>query len=368
MEIRALWPISKGLSSRASYVENPKLSFLMDIRYFIGVDISKATLDWAVFDGKVIVLQTQSANSEVGIKAAIKLIKALPDFKVAESVCCMEHTGIYNAHILSYLRKISLPIWLENSLQIKKSGGLQRGKNDAIDAQRIAEYAFRFRDQMRLWQPPRPVLQKLAILSALRQRLLLVRQQLQQPITEQEGFVDSTLQKQLAKSCQASLKAINADLEATDKQINELIDQDDRLKELFTWTSLRRPGSVPGVGSVTAAEVLVATDEFKAITDPKKLACHAGVAPFEYRSGSSVRGKTRVNQHARLRLKSLFHLGAMSAIRMKGELQDYYTRKVGEGKNKMLVLNAVRNKLIHRVCSVVHRGKKYDKNYKPVLA
>ena len=331
MEIRALWPISKGLSSRASYVENPKLSFLMDIRYFIGVDISKATLDWAVFDGKVIVLQTQSANSEVGIKAAIKLIKALPDFKVAESVCCMEHTGIYNAHILSYLRKIFLPIWLENSLQIKKSGGLQRGKNDAIDAQRIAEYAFRFRDQMRLWQPPRPVLQKLAILSALRQRLLLVRQQLQQPITEQEGFVDSTLQKQLAKSCQASLKAINADLEATDKQINELIDQDDRLKELFTWIT-----SVPGVGSVTAAEVLVATDEFKAITDPKKLACHAGVAPFEYRSGSSVRGKTRVNQHARLRLKSLFHLGAMSAIRMKGELQDYYTRKVGEGKNKML--------------------------------
>ena len=90
--------------------------------------------------------------------------------------------GIYNAQILSYLRKVSLPIWLENSLQIKKSGGLQPrrrtgGKNDAIDAQRIAEYAFRFRDQMRLWQPPRPVLQKLAALSALRQRLLLVRQQ-----------------------------------------------------------------------------------------------------------------------------------------------------------------------------------------------
>lgn len=34
---------------------------------------------------------------------------------------------------------------------------------------------------------------------------------------------------------------------------------------------------------------------------------------------------------------------AMSAICVKGELQDYYKRKVGEGKNKMLVLNAVRN-------------------------
>ena len=334
----------------------------MDIRYFIGVDISKDTLDWAVFDGKAIVLQTQSVNSEVGIKAAIKLIKALPEFKVAESVCCMEHTGIYNAHLLTYLRKISLPIWLENSLQIKKSGGLQRGKNDAIDAQRIAEYASRFRDQMRLWQPPRPVLQKLAALSALRQRFLLVRQQLQQPITEQEGFVDAGLQKQLVKNCQVSLNAINADLESVNKQIDDLIQADERLKELFAWIT-----SVPGVGPATATEVIVATNEFKAISDPKKLACHAGVAPFEYKSGSSVRGKTRVNQHARLRLKSLFHLGTMSAIRMKGELQDYYQRKVGEGKNKMSALNAVRNKLIHRVCSVVHRRQKYDKNYTPAL-
>ena len=65
--------------------------------------------------------------------------------------------------------------------------------------------------------------------------------------------------------------------------------------------------------------------------------------PPRYKSGSSVRGKTRVSQHARLRLKSLFHLGAMSAIRMKGELQVYYQRKVGQGKNRMLVLNAVRN-------------------------
>ena len=335
----------------------------MDIHYFIGVDVSKATLDWAVFDGQTIILQSQSANTETGIKTTVKLLKALPGFTVARSVCCMEHTGIYNAHVLAHLAKLSFPLWLESSLQIKKAGGLQRGKTDAIDAVRIAYYAFRFRDQMRLWQPPRPVLQKLAALSALRQRLLLVRQQLQQPLTEQHGFFDIALQKQLIKTCQTSLKAINADLEVTDKQIRALIQEDDRLNELFEWIT-----SVPGVGSATATEVIVATNEFKAISDPKKLACHAGVAPFEHQSGSSVRGKTSVSQHARKRLKSLFHLGAMSAIRMKGELQNYYQRKVAEGKNKMLVLNAVRNKLIHRVCSVVHRQQKYDKNYVPLLA
>ncbi|WP_218160616.1 IS110 family transposase, partial [Spirosoma endophyticum] len=220
----------------------------MTIRYFIGVDVSKATLDWAVFDGKTTVLQIQSTNSPAAIGATVKLIKALPGFIGAESVCCLEHTGIYCAHLLSSLYKLKLPIWLESSLQIKKAGGLQRGKSDTIDAVRIAEYAFRFRDKLCLWQPPRPVLQKLAALSALRQRLLRVRQQLQQPIQEQQSFVEKSLQKQLTKNCLASLKAINADLANAEKQINTLIQSDERLKELFDWIT-----SVPGVGDAIAA-------------------------------------------------------------------------------------------------------------------
>ncbi|MBN8820791.1 MULTISPECIES: transposase [unclassified Spirosoma] len=104
----------------------------------------------------------------------------------------------------------------------------------------------------------------------MRQRLVGVRQQLQQPLTEQAGFVESSLQKQLTKNCQASLKAINADLEVVDKQIDELIQGDDRLKELFGWIT-----SIPGVGSATATEVLAATDEFKAINNAKKLAASA---------------------------------------------------------------------------------------------
>ena len=104
----------------------------------------------------------------------------------------------------------------------------------------------------------------------MRQRLIGVRQQLQQPLTEQAGFVESSLQKQLTENCQASLKAINADLEAVDKQIDELIQGDDRLKEPFGLIT-----SIPGVSTATASEVLVANDEFKAINNAKKLAASA---------------------------------------------------------------------------------------------
>ncbi|MFW0694666.1 IS110 family transposase, partial [Aliarcobacter butzleri] len=83
-----------------------------------------------------------------------------------QALFCMEHTGIYNAHLLELLDQQKLAIWLESSLQIKQAGGMQRGKTDKVDAQRIALYAYRFRDQIRLWEPPREVVQQLAFLSA----------------------------------------------------------------------------------------------------------------------------------------------------------------------------------------------------------
>jgi transposase len=164
------------------------------------------------------------------------------------------------------------------------------------------------------------------------------------PLTEQKRFGDKSLTAQLGQHCSSSLKALVNDLKGVEKAIKQLITDDPTLKSLFDLVT-----SIPGVGQVVATELILASDEFKAIDDPKKLACHAGVAPFEHSSGSSVRagppgGKTRVNHQARKSLKTLLHLAAMSALQVKGELQDYYQRKVKEGKNKMLVINALRNK------------------------
>ena len=66
----------------------------MDIRYFIGIDIAKATLDWAVYDGKKIVLKISTPNTIAGIKTALRLLKTLPVWNSQQVVFCMEHTGI----------------------------------------------------------------------------------------------------------------------------------------------------------------------------------------------------------------------------------------------------------------------------------
>ena len=61
-------------------------------------------------------------------------------------------------------------------------------------------------------------------------------------------------------------------------------------------------------------------------------------------------------------------MAAMSTIASKGELRDYSLRKVKEGKNKMAVLNAVRNKIIHRMFACVRDERKYEKIYTHSLA
>ena len=90
------------------------------------------------------------------------------------------------------------------------------------------------------------------------------------------------------------------------------------------------------------------------------MACYAGVVPFENQSGTSLLKKPRVSFLADKESKSLLHMGAMSAIRLDNDLRSYYRRKVKEGKNKMSVLNAVRNKIIHRVFAVVKNQVPYE--------
>ncbi len=115
--------------------------------------------------------------------------------------------------------------------------------------------------------------------------------------------------------------------------------------------------SVPGVGMVTALQLMVHTHHFKRFASAKKLACYAGVAPFPHQSGSSVRGRDKVHPMANKTLKTALHMCALSVIRFKGELRAYFDRKVKEGKNKMSILNAIRNKILQRIFACVRDGK-----------
>ena len=73
-------------------------------------------------------------------------------------------------------------------------------------------------------------------------------------------------------------------------------------------------------------------------------------------------GFTEAVPRLREDLKALLHLAAMCAIRYDQELKAYYIRKVSDGKNKMSVINAVRNKLVHRIMAVIQRQTPFIKS------
>lgn len=332
----------------------------MEFNFFIGIDVSKDTLDIGLLEANSpeIINHRQVSNDDYGIAAMLDWLTENKDFSIENSLFCMEHTGMYNYPLLQFFSQRSASVWVENPVQIKKSLGLQRGKNDKVDAVRIAQYAYRSKDQIKLWQPAREVVGRLKHLAALRERLVVTKKRLQTPVEELFKSGNETIAKVLERSMGKTMKGLDKDLKAIEAQMKEAIDKDDDLKKLYALVT-----SVVGIGFVTAVNMIIYTNEFKLFSDYRKFACYSGVAPFEYRSGSSIRGRTRVSHMANKKMKCCLHMASLTGIKLDEGLKTYYNRKVAEGKNKMSVLNAIRNKLLARVFAVVSRGTEYQKNY-----
>jgi transposase len=332
----------------------------MQFNFFVGIDVSKEFLDIAFIrkEDPGAIAHQRVTNNDPGIGRMIGWLGQQEGFLVGHALFCLEHTGMYNYPLLQFFSNHGASVWVENPVQIKKSLGLQRGKNDKVDAIRIASYAYRMVDQAKLWQPLREVTEKLKHLSALRERLVETKKKLCTPVEELSRMGSVAMAKMLHRSMSKTIRGLDRDLKAIEQQMKDIIDGDDDLKRLYVLTT-----SVVGIGFVTAVNLIVHTGEFKLFSSYRKFACYSGVAPFEHRSGSSIRGRTKVSHMANKKLKCNLHMASLSAVKLDQSVKSYYDRKVGEGKNKMSVLNAVRNKLLSRIFAVVERGTAYQKNY-----
>jgi len=316
---------------------------------FVGIDISKLTLDICIRQG--------TTNEHYVIDnepAAIKVFfTPLLTLKAEGLYVGMENTGCYNYHLYEALSELDVVYYVIPPIHLKKSLGLTRGKNDKIDAYRIAGFLETNLKNMAAYIPQRPVLTQLQLLLTTRSQRVKIKKQVLAAKEHYQYTVDGS--NELLTLDNELISNIDAQIKVVEKKIQELISADSKLNKAYQLIT-----SVPGVGKVLACNLLVRTGEFVAISDPRKLACYAGVAPFDHRSGTSIRGKSRVSHHADKDLKMLLHLASMSVIRLSGDMRDYYQRKVAEGKNKMSVLNAVRNKIIHRIYAVLKNQRPYQ--------
>jgi transposase len=319
---------------------------------FIGVDVSKNKLDVCVFSSEshTVLSHFVIENTIKGITHLHKRLKRELKVDVTAWMFCIEHTGVYTMPLCYFLSEKELDYSLISGLQIHRSLGLKRGKSDKADAADIARYACTHEPAIKLYQLPEKNLIKLKLLLAHRERLLKAKMIFMAPEEEQE-FVGKEVNHEVVKDSNSLVRTLNNKITKVNTQMMELIAGDEQLNNAYQLVS-----SVPGVGPQITCYLLVYTRCFTAFDNARQLACYAGVAPFEYSSGSSIRGRTKVSHLANKKLKALLNMGALTAKKVDREMGLYYQRKVEEGKNGMLVMNAIRNKLLNRIFATVKRG------------
>jgi transposase len=317
----------------------------------VGVDVSKAKLDVCFMreapakDATHLVVP----NTAKGMASILAQIQNT-GIDTRAVLFCFEHTGVYSVPLSMFLQAQGIDYWIVPAIEIKRSKGLRRGKTDKNDARDIAHYALTQKHKMQLSSVPEAELTELRCLLAEREKIVKAIV-LFQSTEEGEGLLPKAVLKRTLSINKKALTALNKRLKETDTAIRMLIKAHPLMCRQYELAT-----SVPGVGPQTALYLIALTRCFAAFPTWRKLACYAGIAPFEYSSGSSIRGKTKVSPLANQKLKSLFNMAALSARKLDPELRMYYERKRAEGKHVMSVMNAVRCKVVARVFAAINRN------------
>lgn len=317
----------------------------MNYRSFIGIDVSKLTFDAHIHSNNQ---KKLFSNNDKGYSLLIEwLIKELKH-NTKEMLICFEHTGLYSLKLSLFLQKKTVPFVLVPALEIKRSLGVIRGKNDQIDAQRIACYAYLKRESLAPTVLPSETILTLQPLLSLRDKLVVDRAGYKAALGEYKSVL--TDNQCLIGIYQEMVNELTLKIKTVEKHINELLQKDHQIKATYDLIT-----EIKGIGPLTAAYLITCTHNFNRFSSWRKFACYAGIAPFEYRSGTSIRGRNKVSHLANKQIKALLFLSANNAVKGDKELKEYYLRRISEGKSKMSTLNIIKNKLVARVFAVAKR-------------
>ena len=327
----------------------------------MGIDISKEKLNICLRKGTQTIREEEIKNTVAAIKKCVRRIKKESGVTNDDMLVCAEFTGRYIYPLVCACDEMGLLLWMEDPTRIKNSFGVTRGKDDRVDARRIAEYAFRFSDKAVAYDMPDKTLISLKNLLTDRDTLANDRKKYETQLRDQKGYMGAEDYRRKKRSWADVIKTLDKQIALIDDEIQRLVESDEKIKR---QTELLK--TVDGVGDRIAVRMVVVTMAFTRFETPRQFNCYAGLAPFRYTSGKSIYSKSKVSQRANKQIKSLLHLAAVSvATHMKsGEYKDNYKRKTEEGKHPMCVLNVIRAKLVSRMFAVVKRDEVYQRNYK----
>ena len=323
----------------------------MEFSAIIGIDVSKLVFDLRILpSGQVF----KADNDESGFKLMFKWLKKDCMLDPSKVLYAFECTGFYSFKLATTLQNLRYSFVMIPGLELHRSLGIKRGKTDPIDAFNIAEYAFLRREQLTLTQLPEKDIQRMKGLLSIRDRYVRQRAGFKSTISEAKRAIDKKENPVYFKTQETIVKQLTIAINKVEEELLQIISNNPEIQKQYELIT-----SIKGVGMVTALNLIAFTHAFMKFSSWRKFASYSGIAPFPYKSGTSIKGRTKVSHLANKRIKGLLGNITASAIRYNTEIKTYYQRRNDEGKHKMSTQNAIRNKMLARIFAVVNRGTPY---------
>lgn len=304
----------------------------------VGIDVSKARLDWAVHD------QTERgevSNDEAGCRALLQRLRA---FK--PRLIVMEATGGLETLIVSSLATAGLPVAVVNPRQVrdfaKATGRL--AKTDILDARVLAHFGEAIKPPVRALKD-----EDTQALNALMMR----RRQLVGMLTAEKNRLAST-HPRLRNDVQVHIRWLEKRLHGVNQDLSRA------LKASPVWCEKAAIlTSAKGVGPVLTVTVLAALPELGTL-NRHQIAALVGTCPFNRDSGT-MHGK-RTIFGGRAEVRSVLHMATLTATRCNPAIKAFYDRLIKAGKKHKVALTACMRKFITILNAMLKQQQKFGEH------
>jgi transposase len=328
--------------------------------YFIGLDIACDDFVASIYQspGTQVITKEAIKNNLDGFKMLVSWLKER-NITQSNSIICMEATGVYSEGIAHYLLTYGFRVSVEPPLKVKRAFDPVGHKTDPVDSRQIAEYAYRYNDELRFWQPKEKIVEKI-------KHLLTAREQFTKQSTgiknAMQAYKKHILQVPLIiKTHKQTLRELKKHIDEIDKELDKIIRQHPTMSNMSNQLK-----SIPGVGMLLSSSLIAITGSFKDISSYRTLSAFLGICPYQHKSGATVYRQPHTRKFGPTYARKLLMLAACSVSTHNRPFREYYLRKIAEGKAKRLILNNISNKIIKIACALIKNNKSYLQNYRSV--
>ncbi|GMT49011.1 MAG: IS110 family transposase [bacterium] len=320
---------------------------------YLGIDVSKEDLENAItLNGKKIISTKKVKNNLGGFKALESWVRKHSKKHACEVICvCIESTGIYSEDVAEYFQeKEDMKVSVVNPAQVKAFGKSIhiRTKTDRVDAGLLANYC----GMIQAKASPKPPEEFKDFKKLTRHRDYLVNRRAQE-----KSHLESVKEASIQDSILKLISFYDQQVEEAEAMIEKLLSKCPEMKK-----NIELLKSIPGIGDVTARVLLseLHREDETGKYNAKSQTAHAGLAPSERQSGSSIRGKSKICKTGNARLRTCLYFPALTATRYNILIASFYQRLLENGKLKKVALTASMRKLLVLAIGVLNNQVPFD--------